>query len=46
MDSGFNKNKTEFRILVFAVALEMLANSDGLSLSITRHHSGHIEKGS
>ena len=46
MDSGFNKNKAEFGIFVFAVALEMLANSDGLSLSITCLHSGHTEKGS
>ena len=32
MDAGFNKNKAEFRVFVFSVALEMLANSDGLSL--------------
>ena len=32
MDAGFNKNKAEFGVFVFSVALEMLADSDGLSL--------------
>lgn len=32
MDAGFNKDKAEFGVFVFSVALEMLANSDGLSL--------------
>lgn len=30
MDAGFDEDETEFRILVFAVALEMLADGDGL----------------
>ena len=32
MDAGFNENKAKFGVFVFSVALEMLANSDGLSL--------------
>ena len=32
MDAGFDENKAEFGVLVFSIALEMLANSDGLSL--------------
>ena len=31
MDSGFDENKAEFRVLVFAIALEMLADGDGLT---------------
>ena len=32
MDAGFDENKAEFGIFVLSVTLEMLANSDGLSL--------------
>ena len=32
MNAGFNEDKAEFGVFVFAVALEMLANGDGLSL--------------
>ena len=32
MDAGFDENKAEFGIFVLSVALEMLANSDSLSL--------------
>lgn len=30
MDTGLDENKTELGVLVLAVALEMLADSDGL----------------
>ena len=30
MDTGLDENETELGVLVFAVALEMLANSDSL----------------
>ena len=30
MNTGFNKNQTEFGILVLAITLEMLADSDSL----------------
>jgi hypothetical protein len=32
MDAGFDENKTEFRIFVFAIALEMLADSNSLEI--------------
>lgn len=31
MDAGFDENEAEFRVLVFAVALEVLADGDGLT---------------
>ena len=30
MDAGFDENEAEFRVLVFAITLEMLADGDGL----------------
>lgn len=30
MNAGFDENEAEFGVLVFAVALEMLPDSDGL----------------
>lgn len=30
MDAGFDENEAEFGILVFAITLKMLADSDGL----------------
>ena len=30
MDAGLDENEAELRVLVFAVALEMLADGDGL----------------
>ena len=30
MDAGFDENESEFGILVFAITLKMLADSDGL----------------
>lgn len=30
MDSGFNENQSELGVLVLAVSLEVLADSDGL----------------
>ena len=30
MDAGFDQNEAEFGVLVFAVALEVLADGDGL----------------
>ncbi len=32
MDTGLDKNKAELGVLVLAVALEMLADSDGLEI--------------
>lgn len=32
MDTGLDENETELRVLVLAVALEMLADSDGLKI--------------
>ena len=32
MDSGLDENETELGVLVFAVALEVLADSDGLHI--------------
>lgn len=32
MDTGFNENQAELGVLVLAVTLEMLADSDGLNL--------------
>ena len=31
MNAGFDKNEAEFGVLVFAVALEVLADGDGLN---------------
>ena len=31
MDAGFDKDEAEFRVLVFTVALEMLADGNSLS---------------
>lgn len=33
MDSGLDENETELGVFVLAVALEMLADSDGLATS-------------
>ena len=35
MDARFDENEAEFGVLVFAVALEMLANRDSLNLRIS-----------
>lgn len=32
MDTGLNENETELGVLVLTVALEMLADSDGLHI--------------
>ena len=41
MDAGFDKNETEFGVFVFAVPLEMFADSDGLIvLSVTCFPAG------
>ena len=41
MDAGFDKNKTKLGVFVFAVPLEMLADSDGLIvLSVTCFPAG------
>ena len=31
MDPGFDENEAELRVLVFAIALKMLADGDGLT---------------
>lgn len=36
VDAGFDEDETEFRVLVFAVALEMLADGDGLTFVSAR----------
>lgn len=46
MDAGFNKNEAEFGVFVFSVALEMLADSNSLSLINYCLHGGHMEIGS
>ena len=38
MNSGFNKNETEFGVFVLAITLEMLADSDGLLLLAEDFH--------
>ena len=42
MDAGFDKDEAEFRVLVFTVALEMLA--DGNSLSSRQRQSPSLGK--
>ena len=37
VDSRFDENKSEFRVLVFSVAFEVLADSDGLRWSAMCH---------
>lgn len=39
VDSGFDKNETELGVLVLSVALEMLADGDGLKVSINTMNS-------
>jgi hypothetical protein len=34
VDAGFDENEAEFGVLVFAVALEVLADSDGLEIEL------------
>ena len=34
MDAGFDEDEAEFGVLVFAVALEVLADGDGLVMEI------------
>jgi hypothetical protein len=36
VDTGLDENETELGVLVLAVALEMLADSDGLHIDISR----------
>ena len=37
MDARFDENEAELRVLVFAVALEMFAYSDGLTDELAMH---------
>lgn len=40
MDTGLDQNQAELGVLVLAVALEVLADSDGLSVEVSRGKKG------